>query len=472
MRQFEPWVQPIVDLNSGVVVGMEVLMRWRHPHRGIVAPSEFIAIAERTGLIGRMSVQTMSKAAMQLAPVFRACPSLYLSVNVTPWQLRQPGFASTLREIFNDDTVSPSQVLLEVTERDIVDASARSTLFDLRAQGWRLAIDDFGTGHSSLAVLESLPVDRLKIDRAFVSSIGEQTASRPVLDAVIEMARSLGIALIAEGIETSAQWDYLRAQGVGSAQGYMIAKPMPIESFTQWLAERGEIDPEVLDSESPDTSPASGMSSMLTTAPGTLSMPGTTANEAQALSTSHGTWHAEVATLWERIVRERGVELRDRVHALRIYRNCFIARDAVDWLVQDQQISRKEAVRIGRHWVARGWLRHVHDEHDFADAVLFFAPCVQTRVKADEIPSLMSLVQSAKTNDHAGPLPLGDVVRGLLIHRRCMTGRNLVNWTMNLHPVTRAQATQWARTWMQQGRIRHIYDDREFVDGPELYRLS
>jgi EAL domain-containing protein (putative c-di-GMP-specific phosphodiesterase class I) len=456
-RQFEPWVQPIVDLQSGHIVGAEVLMRWLHPHRGVVGPGEFIAVAERTGLIGRMSAQVSAKAAMQLAPLVKARPSMYISFNITPWQLRQSGFAASLHDTFRDDSIPQSQVLLELTERDLVDATARATLFDLRANGWRIAIDDFGTGHSSLAALESLPVDRLKIDRAFVSSIGEQSASRPVLDAVIAMARQLGISLIAEGIETKAQWDYLREQGVGSAQGFMIAKPMPIGDFGDWLVKRGDIDASVIESPSGSVSSAPGVDSK-PWASDTLS--------------SVNPQNSDVLILWDRMVRERGVDLRDRMHLVKQYAHCFVASEAVDWLVSDQHVSRREAVRIGRHWVARGLIRHVVDEHDFDDANLFFTPRRAEQAPAMEVPTLHALLQASRVNDQAGPLPIDDHADGLILHRRCVTGRALINWILSQRPVSRAQATQWARAWMQQGRIHHVYDDRGFEDGLQLYRLG
>ncbi|MEY3253404.1 MAG: hypothetical protein RL227_2377, partial [Pseudomonadota bacterium] len=171
-RQFEPFVQPIVDMATGRCVGGEVLMRWAHPERGILAPGEFIDEAERTGLIVGMSSLVMQRAAHRLAPLAQAHPELYFSFNITAGQLRRPQFAAELADIFNADTLPRPQVLLELTEREALDPLTQRTVRALHAAGWRIAIDDFGTGQSSLAALERMPIDRLKIDRAFVSAVG------------------------------------------------------------------------------------------------------------------------------------------------------------------------------------------------------------------------------------------------------------------------------------------------------------
>ena len=151
-RQFEPHVQPIVDLASGRCAGGEVLMRWHHPQRGVLAPFEFIEEAERTGLIVAMSDLVMVRAAQRLAPLARLQPELYFSFNITPQQLRQSGFVQRLGEIFNAETLPRAQVLLELTEREFVDGSTRRALETLYQAGWRIAIDDFGTGQKQPGV--------------------------------------------------------------------------------------------------------------------------------------------------------------------------------------------------------------------------------------------------------------------------------------------------------------------------------
>jgi len=436
-RQFEPWVQPIVDLSSGRCIGGEVLMRWAHPQRGIVAPGEFIEVAEQTGLIDGMSQLVMMRAAHRLAPLARRHPQLYFSFNLTPDQLRAPLIAQALAAVFNPETLPREQVLLELTEREIVDPAAQGALAALHRAGWSIAIDDFGTGHSSLALLERLPIQRLKIDRAFVASIGARSASRPVLDAIIGLARDLDIGLIAEGVETQDQWNYLAARGVGSAQGYLMARPMPLPAFEQWMAGH---PPATAGVGAPDT-------------PGTvLPLP---AHELQAL--------------WQRMQSTGGLDIRDRMYHLRSYRQCFVAREAVDWLVRELRVGRTEATHIGRRMVALGWMRHVLDEHDFDDAELFFTAAGQLQA-APVSPPVDDLRQALRALD--GGVPLRTYRRGLLLHRRCASGRRVVDWLVARHEVSRDTAVQWAAQLMRKGMLRHVFDDQAFRDDSTLYRPS
>ena len=234
-RRFEPVLQPIVDAASGACVGAEVLMRWQHPVRGLLAPAEFIDFAERSGLIVPMSRMLMVKARDRLAVVLERRKSLYFSFNFTIAQLKQAGFVQEMQQIFSDDTLPLSRVVIEIIERDLIDKQAHEVLADLRQLGCRVAIDDFGTGQSSLALLESIDIDLLKIDREFVSAIDEATVNRPVLDAIIGLAQKMKTRMIAEGVETHSQRDYLRQHGVQSLQGYLIARPMPVPDFARWL---------------------------------------------------------------------------------------------------------------------------------------------------------------------------------------------------------------------------------------------
>ena len=348
-RQFEPFVQPIVDMASGRCVGGEVLMRWAHPERGTLPPSEFIDEAERTGLIVAMSVLVMVRAAHRLAPLAQAHPELYFSFNITAGQLRRPSFAAELADIFNADTLPRAQVLLELTEREALDPLTQRTVRALHAAGWRIVIDDFGTGHSSLAALEQLPIDRLKIDRAFVSAVGEETARRPVLDAIIVLARDLGLQLVAEGVETQVQWDYLAQRQVGSAQGYLVARPLALDAFGRWF--EGQLAPFGSPAGSSNDRPAAG-----------------------AAQGSAALLHDQrLAAIWQAMLSAGGVYIRDRLFQLRLYRQCFVGREAVDWLVRHAAVSRAQALRLGRRLVALGCLKHVLDEHDFQDGEYFYA---------------------------------------------------------------------------------------------------
>ena len=425
-RQFEPYVQPIVDVASGCCVGGEVLMRWLHPQRGVLGPVEFIEEAERTGLIIGMSELVMARAAHRLAPLAQAHPELYFSFNVTPEQLRAADFAQQLSELFRADTLRREQVLLELTEREFVDPLASRTLISLRAAGWRIAIDDFGTGQSSLATIERLPIDRIKIDRAFVSTIDEGTVSRPVLDTIIALAKKLQIALIAEGVETRSQWDYLAARQVQCVQGYLIARPMPIDAFVRWVSQR------------------------------------------QVAKVAVPNLEADLAmrALCERMAAQ--LDIRNRSYRLREYERCFVGREAIDWLGRDQRVGRGEALRIARRLVALSLVRHVVDEHDFEDAELFYQLVAQRREQAE--PGVPATVDITQALNSANGLPWRDHVRGLLRHRQCASGRSIVGWLAERYAVPRPIALAWAAQLMCQGRLRHIFDDEPFRDDHTLYR--
>jgi sensor c-di-GMP phosphodiesterase-like protein len=235
-RQIEPVIQPIVSLESGECLGGEVLMRWKHPVRGLIPPAEFIGLAEENGMIIPMSEMLMRKARDQLADLQNT--AMYFSFNVTAAQLRDPSFPQKILDIFDGAGLPPKNVVLELTEREAIGEQDGEILSRLRELGFRIAIDDFGTGQSSLSMLQGLQIDRIKIDREFVRTIDESTERRPVLDTIIVLAKELAVPVIAEGIETWAQWDYLAQRKVEAAQGYLIAKPMPISEFIIWHSQR------------------------------------------------------------------------------------------------------------------------------------------------------------------------------------------------------------------------------------------
>ena len=441
-RQFEPHVQPIVDLASGRCVGGEVLMRWHHPQRGVLTPAEFIEEAERTGFIVPMSDLVMSRAAQRLAQLARLQPEMYFSFNVTPLQLRQPGFATRLAEIFNAETLTRAQVLLELTEREFVDPQASHALESLRRDGWRVAIDDFGTGQSSLASLEMLHIDRIKIDRAFVRTIDEHTIKRPVLDAIIALAGQLGVHLIAEGVETQSQWDYLRQRGVQYAQGYLFAKPMGIDAFARWLWQ-APVATSSLHAPHPATALATPADALLI--------------------------DAQAQQLWQRLRTAGGLDVRTRLHGLRAYADCFIGREAVDWLVRHQRLPRDQAVRLGQRLMALGLMSHVLDEHDFKDDELFYRLAAAPGGQATDDAVAQGLALALR--GPAGPAWQSHT-QGLLLHRRCSSGRALIDWIVQQHPVPRSTALQWAGQLMRQGVLRHVFDDQPLRDDRTLYRLA
>jgi diguanylate cyclase (GGDEF)-like protein len=232
--------QPIVDLATSNPVGVEALVRWKHPQWGMVVPSEFIGIAEETGMICELGLHVLEEACRQWQ-VWQAelddQPSFTVSVNVSPRQLRDPGFVADVRQILRRGGLHPSDLTLEITESFMVDdpESARSRLRDLKSLGVRISMDDFGTGYSSLASLQDLPLDILKIDKAFVDHIAEDPRRTAFAQAIIRMGKTLGLGLIAEGVETAEQSERLQSLGCRLAQGFYFSRPVSGDEITQML---------------------------------------------------------------------------------------------------------------------------------------------------------------------------------------------------------------------------------------------
>jgi diguanylate cyclase (GGDEF)-like protein len=222
--------QPVVRLCDNVVVSAEALVRWNHPRRGLVPPLDFIPQAERTGAIHALGTWTLQRACSETAFSYS---TRGIGVNVSVPELRSPEYADTVREILVVHGLRPDRLTLEVTEAlfDEDDPQVVRTLEALRALGVRVAIDDFGTGYSSLRWLEKFPVDVVKIDRSFVQGIDPARERQPVLSAIMAICRSLGVAVIAEGVETPEQATVLRELGCDFAQGYLFGRPMPFESL-------------------------------------------------------------------------------------------------------------------------------------------------------------------------------------------------------------------------------------------------
>jgi diguanylate cyclase (GGDEF)-like protein/PAS domain S-box-containing protein len=235
--------QPIVDTASRALSGMEALLRWYHPTQGVVPPLDFIATAEQAGLINEIGAWVLQTACAEAASWPTGNPAPYISVNVSPVQLRQPDFAGVVNDALTSTGLAPSRLLLEITESVLVDHESRSrdTLHLLRALGVRIAIDDFGTGYSSLAYLRDLSVDVVKIDRAFVRDLARNADHRALTSTMLSLAEGLRMAAIAEGVETEEELEVLRALGCSFAQGYFYAKPAPIDLLGAWLPDRSTL---------------------------------------------------------------------------------------------------------------------------------------------------------------------------------------------------------------------------------------
>ena len=226
--------QPVVDARAGRITGCEALVRWAHPQRGLLGPDAFIAVAESTGLVRPLGRWVLRAACAQLAAWHAAeMGHLQVSVNVSALQLREADFANDVARTVDRYGLRPSSLMLELTESTLLDDSegALRAMRTLRQAGVRLAVDDFGTGYSSLAALKLVHPDRLKIDRSFVRDLPGARDDATLVEAMFGMARALGIEVVAEGVETAAQRDWLLAQGGHLQQGWLYAKALPADAF-------------------------------------------------------------------------------------------------------------------------------------------------------------------------------------------------------------------------------------------------
>jgi diguanylate cyclase (GGDEF)-like protein len=217
--------QPVVDMASGRTVGCEALVRWQHPTLGLVGPERFIDVAEETGLIVDIGAWVIETACKAWARSGRMLPSL--SVNLSARQLSEPDLGRWLADVLRSCGMPPHVLTLEITETVLASPAVAEEADELRALGVRVAVDDFGTGYSSLASLRHLPVDVLKIDQRFVAGMGADAVDDAIVEAVVVLARTLNLELIAEGVETEAQAFALRAAGCHLAQGFLFGRPSP-----------------------------------------------------------------------------------------------------------------------------------------------------------------------------------------------------------------------------------------------------
>ncbi len=229
-RELEVHYHPLIDIQADRCVGAEALIRWRHPERGLVRPDLFIPIAEESGLIVPVSRWLMNRVRDDFASI--ELPSdFHMSINLAPIHFRDTLIVDDIRAIFSGRNLSPAMLVLEATERFPIDDAGRKVIDALRTMGPGIALDDFGTGHSGLAYLQKFHGDYLKIDASFVQAIGTDAVTRTVVDSIINLARDLDMEIIAEGVETVAQLEYLRKRGVPYAQGFLFAEPLPVAEF-------------------------------------------------------------------------------------------------------------------------------------------------------------------------------------------------------------------------------------------------
>jgi diguanylate cyclase (GGDEF)-like protein len=232
--------QPVVDMSDSNPVGVEALVRWNHPRWGLVHPAEFIGVAEESGLIADLGLQVLEEACRQQQVWLREYsdqPEFSLSVNVSPRQLRDSRFVSDVWSVLSRTGLDPARLILEITESFTVDnpESAGSRLRELKDLGVRISIDDFGTGYSSLAMLQELPIDILKIDKAFVDHVADDPRRAAFARAIVRLGRTLGLDLVAEGVETGAQRERLLSLGCHTAQGYFFSAALTASEVSRML---------------------------------------------------------------------------------------------------------------------------------------------------------------------------------------------------------------------------------------------
>jgi EAL domain-containing protein (putative c-di-GMP-specific phosphodiesterase class I) len=240
-RELEVYYQPIVELNSGALVSAEALVRWHHPERGPVSPSVFIPTAEATGSIGAISDLVLQTAAGDMQGWIRDGmfpPGTRISVNISPAEFNRRDYLDRLAKAIAETGLDPNRLELEITEALLVEdlETAAQRLRQLDSWGVRVAIDDFGTGYSSLSYLHSLPLHTLKIDRRFVGDL-QDDRSGTITRTIVTLAHNLGVSAVAEGVETEVQRRLLAEAGCDSAQGFLIAPPLPEVAFRRFLSE-------------------------------------------------------------------------------------------------------------------------------------------------------------------------------------------------------------------------------------------
>ncbi len=241
--EIECHFQPIVNLETGETVGFEALARWRRRGEGLVAPDQFIALAEESGHISAIGEEMLGQAC-RAAAGWGHERAPYVSVNVSPVQLDDPVFPATIARILAESGLSPRQLELEITENALTsDPAAASRRLDaLRQLGISIAIDDFGTGYSSLALLSRLPFTRLKIDRSFIAGYGRRHESTIIVDMMIDLCRDLDLSITAEGVETGTQAEMLAGKGVTLAQGFLFSPPVPLESVAPLVGKKWPVE--------------------------------------------------------------------------------------------------------------------------------------------------------------------------------------------------------------------------------------
>jgi EAL domain-containing protein (putative c-di-GMP-specific phosphodiesterase class I) len=238
--EIHPHFQPIVSLSTGAVTGFEALARWKHPEHGLVSPADFIPLAEETGLIIPLGMKVLKEACNHLhswQKTFKTSEPLTMSINLSARQFAQKDLVEEIRKAIRDAKLNPACIRLEITESVVMGnaIAAVEMLKQLKSIGVQLSIDDFGTGYSSLSYLHRFPFDLLKIDRSFVSRMGNDRDSRGIVKTIIKLANELGKKVVAEGVETEEHKTLLAELCCDYGQGYLFSKPLDAEKMEEFL---------------------------------------------------------------------------------------------------------------------------------------------------------------------------------------------------------------------------------------------
>lgn len=233
--------QPVVDISNGRWLGAEALLRWKRRDGEIVMPDAFIPIAEQSGVISQLTMRVIELVERDMSALLTAVPDFFITINLSARDLQSERTLDLLMNLKRNTGANSGQLVVEITERMLVDPEhAARAIQTIRSRGIHVAIDDFGTGYCSLSYLETMSFDALKIDRLFVEAIDKQAATSPVVLHIIEMAKTLGLKIVAEGVETKEQANYLREHGVEFAQGWLYSKPLIAERLIQQFAVSGD----------------------------------------------------------------------------------------------------------------------------------------------------------------------------------------------------------------------------------------
>ena len=240
--EIEPWFQPVVNAADERVVGVEVLARWRHPEQGLLAPAAFVPLAEEMGLIGAIDEAVLQAACNRAGPWVAEGMIRFVSCNVSPRDLANPGFSRRLLARLSETSLPPEALLVEITETFVVRdmAMARRHIERLAARGVGVALDDFGAGYSNLRALMNLPIQTVKLDRSLIADVGRSSRVSKLVASLLHAARALGVDITAEGVEEAGQAAFLRSVGCERMQGYLFARPMPAEAMETMLRAAGE----------------------------------------------------------------------------------------------------------------------------------------------------------------------------------------------------------------------------------------